>query len=177
LLCLSVTDRVQASPAARPRPSCRVAAYPRVPLGLWLRHLLGLAATRIGVLVLGACIWELVVQGLYRYIRNSMDLSVTVIVLGYEVGWRSTVRDQLILGGITAAFVALLCGCAASTQSSAAADEPGLDCSFRSPTTCWTVSGRFPAPRPEPAAAPLDRTPRERSAALASGADSARSIR
>ena len=86
-------------------------------------------------------------------------------------------RDQLILGGIGAVFIALLCGCAASTQSSAAAEETELDCSFRSPTTCWTVSGRFPAVRSKPAAAPLDRTPRQPSAVLASGADSARSLR
>ena len=63
------------------------------------RHLLGLAAIGIGVVLLGACIWEfarhgrgtlapvdppreLVVQGLYRYVRNPMYLSVTAIVLG-----------------------------------------------------------------------------------------------
>lgn len=63
------------------------------------RHLLSLAAMGIGVALLGACIWEfarrgrgtlapvdpptqLVVQGLYRYVRNPMYLSVTMIVLG-----------------------------------------------------------------------------------------------
>ena len=63
------------------------------------RHLLGLAAIGTGVGLLAACIWEfarrgrgtlapvdppkeLVVQGLYRYVRNPMYLSVTVIVLG-----------------------------------------------------------------------------------------------
>jgi protein-S-isoprenylcysteine O-methyltransferase Ste14 len=63
------------------------------------RHLLALAAIGIGVVLLGACIWEfarrgrgtlapidppreLVVQGLYRYVRNPMYLSVTLIVLG-----------------------------------------------------------------------------------------------
>jgi protein-S-isoprenylcysteine O-methyltransferase Ste14 len=63
------------------------------------RHLLGLAAIGIGVVLLGTCIWEfarrgrgtlapvdppreLVVQGLYRYVRNPMYLSVTAIVLG-----------------------------------------------------------------------------------------------
>lgn len=63
------------------------------------RHVIGLAAIAIGVVLLGACIWEfarrgrgtlapvdppteLVVQGLYRYVRNPMYLSVTVIVLG-----------------------------------------------------------------------------------------------
>jgi protein-S-isoprenylcysteine O-methyltransferase Ste14 len=63
------------------------------------RQLLGLATIGIGVVLLGACIWEfarrgkgtlapldppteLVVQGLYRYVRNPMYLSVTAIVLG-----------------------------------------------------------------------------------------------
>jgi protein-S-isoprenylcysteine O-methyltransferase Ste14 len=63
------------------------------------RHWLGLAAIGIGVVLLGTCIWEfarrgrgtlapvdppttLVVQGLYRYVRNPMYLSVTMIVLG-----------------------------------------------------------------------------------------------
>jgi hypothetical protein len=53
-------------------------------------------------------------------------------------------------GGIGAVFIAFLCGCAASTQSSAAAEDSELDCSFRSPTTCWTVSGRFPAAASNP---------------------------
>jgi protein-S-isoprenylcysteine O-methyltransferase Ste14 len=64
-----------------------------------LRQWLGLAAIGIGVVLLGTCIWEfarrgrgtlapvdppttLVVQGLYRYVRNPMYLSVTMIVLG-----------------------------------------------------------------------------------------------
>jgi protein-S-isoprenylcysteine O-methyltransferase Ste14 len=63
------------------------------------RHWLGLAGIGIGVELLGACIWEfahrgrgtlapvdppreLVVEGLYLYVRNPMYLSVTVIVLG-----------------------------------------------------------------------------------------------
>jgi protein-S-isoprenylcysteine O-methyltransferase Ste14 len=63
------------------------------------RHLLGLAAIGTGVVLLGTCIWEfarrgrgtlapvdpptkLVVEGLYRYVRNPMYLSVTAIVLG-----------------------------------------------------------------------------------------------
>ena len=63
------------------------------------RHLLGLAAIGIGAVLLGTCIWEfarrgrgtlapvdpptkLVVEGLYRYVRNPMYLSVTVVVLG-----------------------------------------------------------------------------------------------
>jgi protein-S-isoprenylcysteine O-methyltransferase Ste14 len=63
------------------------------------RQWLGLAAIGIGVVLLGTCIWEfarrgrgtlapvdppttLVVQGLYRYVRNPMYLCVTMIVLG-----------------------------------------------------------------------------------------------
>ena len=61
--------------------------------------LIGLACMVLGVALLAACIWEfarrgrgtlspadpprtLVVQGLYRYVRNPMYLSVTTIVLG-----------------------------------------------------------------------------------------------
>lgn len=63
------------------------------------RHLLGLAAIGVGAALLFICIWEfarsgrgtlspvdppreLVVRGLYRYVRNPMYLSVTTIVLG-----------------------------------------------------------------------------------------------
>jgi protein-S-isoprenylcysteine O-methyltransferase Ste14 len=62
-------------------------------------HLLGLVFIVLGVGLLAACIWEfahrgrgtlapvdpprqLVVQGLYRYVRNPMYLSVTTIVFG-----------------------------------------------------------------------------------------------
>lgn len=62
-------------------------------------HLLGLACTTLGALLLGVCIWEfarsgrgtlspvdppteLVVRGLYRFVRNPMYLSVTTIVFG-----------------------------------------------------------------------------------------------
>jgi len=62
-------------------------------------HLLGLLAIALGALLLLTCIWEfaysgrgtlspvdpprdLVVKGLYRYVRNPMYLSVTVVVLG-----------------------------------------------------------------------------------------------
>jgi protein-S-isoprenylcysteine O-methyltransferase Ste14 len=63
------------------------------------RHLAGLIWMDIGTLLLLACIWEfgrrgrgtlspvdppkhLVVTGLYRYVRNPMYLSVTLIVFG-----------------------------------------------------------------------------------------------
>ena len=41
----------------------------------------------------------------------------------------------------------LITACAANSQPAgrAVAGEP--DCSFRSPTSCWTLSGRFPPPR------------------------------
>jgi hypothetical protein len=84
-------------------------------------------------------------------------------------------REQLMLGWFGAGLVALLCGCAANTQSTSAGEKPEPDCSFRSATTCWTVSGRFPAPRSRPAAAPLEPTPSQASAVLANGPDSASS--
>jgi phospholipid methyltransferase len=62
-------------------------------------HLLGLLCIGVGAVLLGTCIWEfarsgrgtlapvdppreLVIRGLYRYVRNPMYLSVTIIVLG-----------------------------------------------------------------------------------------------
>lgn len=62
-------------------------------------HGLGLLCVVLGAVLLGTCIWEfarsgrgtlapvdppreLVVRGLYRYVRNPMYLSVTTIVLG-----------------------------------------------------------------------------------------------
>jgi hypothetical protein len=67
---------------------------------------------------------------------------------------------------------ALLGGCAAGTQTGMAAHDAEPDCSFRSPTTCWTVSGRFPTTR-EPAS-PLEPDPRRAPAVLAGGPDTAR---
>ena len=77
--------------------------------------------------------------------------------------------DQPILSGIGGVFIACLCGCAASTHSSAAGEETALDCSIRSPTTCWTVSGRFPSVGSRPEPTPLDRTPSQPFAAQSSG--------
>ena len=62
-------------------------------------HVVGIVLIVLGVILLAACIWEffkrgrgtlspveppreLVVQGLYRYVRNPMYLSVSAIVLG-----------------------------------------------------------------------------------------------
>jgi protein-S-isoprenylcysteine O-methyltransferase Ste14 len=71
-----------------------------------LRDLAGIVCISVGAVLLGACIWEfarsgrgtlspvdppreLVVQGLYRYVRNPMYLSVTLIVLGEVLLTRS----------------------------------------------------------------------------------------
>ena len=68
--------------------------------------LVGLGLIAVGASLLGACIWEfarrgrgtlspvdppthLVVEGLYRYVRNPMYLSVTAIVLGEALVTRS----------------------------------------------------------------------------------------
>ncbi len=70
---------------------------PRLPIGLW--HWLGIVPLAIGALALLWCNWAfvtqgrgtaapydppraLVVQGLYRYVRNPMYVSATLIVLG-----------------------------------------------------------------------------------------------
>lgn len=62
-------------------------------------HLIGLLAVGAGGVLFGACVWEfaregrgtlspadppkvLVVRGLYRYVRNPMYLSVTLVLLG-----------------------------------------------------------------------------------------------
>jgi protein-S-isoprenylcysteine O-methyltransferase Ste14 len=69
-------------------------------------HLVGLGSITVGVILLAACIWEfatrgrgtlspldpprqLVVRGLYRYVRNPMYLSVTAIVFGEVLLTRS----------------------------------------------------------------------------------------
>jgi protein-S-isoprenylcysteine O-methyltransferase Ste14 len=69
-------------------------------------HLLGLVVVAVGVALLAACIWEfahrgrgtlspvdppkaLVVQGLYRYVRNPMYVAVSAIVLGEALLVRS----------------------------------------------------------------------------------------
>jgi hypothetical protein len=67
-------------------------------------------------------------------------------------------------------LIPLICGCAAntSTESLTIAEGTEPDCSFRSPTTCWTVSGRFPPPRPAPAEPPTLQPPEAASIKLAS---------
>jgi hypothetical protein len=70
--------------------------------------------------------------------------------------------------------ITLLSGCAAATQSSSAEPRLEPDCSFRSPSTCWTVAGRFP-PRLSKAAVPKPDDIRDPSpVTVASKADSAR---
>jgi protein-S-isoprenylcysteine O-methyltransferase Ste14 len=78
-------------------------------------QLLGFLLITVGVLLLGTCIFEfarsghgtlspldpprqLVVRGLYRYVRNPMYLSVTTIVLGEALAARS--RALAIYWGI-----------------------------------------------------------------------------
>ena len=68
-------------------------------------------------------------------------------------------------------WMALLCGCAAGTQSRAATAVAEPDCSFRSPTTCWTVSARFPRLSSETPLPPADSLSRDPSALIASGTD------
>jgi len=67
----------------------------------------------------------------------------------------------------------LLCGCAATARSAAAGPEGKPDCSFHSATTCWTMAGRFPTPRPAAADSLPDDLGRQPPAVLARGADSA----
>jgi hypothetical protein len=73
--------------------------------------------------------------------------------------------------------IALLYGCAAASQSSSAAPRPEPDCSFRSPSTCWTMAGRFPSRLPKSAAPTPDRIRDLSPTVVASKADSARGSR
>jgi hypothetical protein len=58
---------------------------------------------------------------------------------------------------LSVAGSALLCGCAATTQSASSSPRTAPDCSFRSATTCWTLAGRFPPPRvAQPDSAPKE---------------------
>lgn len=76
---------------------------PRLPIGRW--HWLGIVPLAIGALALLWCNWAfvtrgrgtaapydppraLVIQGLYRYVRNPMYVSATLIVLGIGI-WTS----------------------------------------------------------------------------------------
>jgi hypothetical protein len=66
---------------------------------------------------------------------------------------------------------AFLFGCAAASQSVAVEQKVEPDCSFRSASTCWTVAGRFPPPRPE-AGKPSPTEIIERPTVVANRADS-----
>lgn len=68
----------------------------------------------------------------------------------------------------------LLCGCAAGTRSSVAPARADPDCSFRSPTSCWTLAARFPSRRAETTDSQPGELVRPSRAVLASRADSAR---
>ena len=73
--------------------------------------------------------------------------------------------------------IVLLTGCAAATQSSSAAPRLEPDCSFRSPSTCWMVAGRFPSRLPKAAVPKPDEIRDLSPVTLASKADSARGSR
>jgi hypothetical protein len=60
----------------------------------------------------------------------------------------------------------LASGCAANGEP-APAKAGNPDCSFRSPTTCWTMSGRF-SPQREPVTEPPKERPPEEPPLLAS---------
>ena len=83
-----------------------------------------------------------------------------------------TMPTPLVLLGI-----ALLHGCAAATRSSSAGPRPEPDCSFRSPSTCWTVAGRFPSRLPKSAAPKPDEIRSLSPVTVASTGDSARGSR
>jgi hypothetical protein len=67
----------------------------------------------------------------------------------------------------------LLCGCAAGTRSSAVETRTEPDCSFRSPTSCWTMAARLPSRRAEASDSQPGELLRPSPAVLASSADSA----
>jgi hypothetical protein len=66
---------------------------------------------------------------------------------------------QLFLIG--ASFVMSLTGCVGHTQAIPALKEENPDCSFRSPTTCWTMSGRFPSRNANPPEPLVDSLPEQ----------------
>ncbi|MCA1563978.1 MAG: isoprenylcysteine carboxylmethyltransferase family protein [Acidobacteria bacterium] len=97
-----------------------------------LAHVVGLLWIALGAALLGACIWEfarsgrgtlapvdppreLVVRGLYRYVRNPMYLSVTTIVLG-----------ELLLTGSRALLVYWIIWFAAANLFVIGYEEPTL---------------------------------------------------
>jgi hypothetical protein len=51
-------------------------------------------------------------------------------------------------------MAAYLCGCATNSRDAAAIKEPEPDCSFRSPSTCWSVGSRFPTEATTPPVEP-----------------------
>jgi hypothetical protein len=73
--------------------------------------------------------------------------------------------------------VALLYGCAAATQPQSAVHRLEPDCSFRSPSTCWTMAGRFPPRLPQSAVPKTDDIRDPPPITVASKADSARGSR
>jgi protein-S-isoprenylcysteine O-methyltransferase Ste14 len=90
--------------------------------GIGALQIVGLAFIAIGVALLLACVWEfahrgrgtlspvdppreLVVRGLYRYVRNPMYLAVTCIILGEAIAAQSF--DLVIYWAVFIALAAL----------------------------------------------------------------------
>ena len=123
-------------------------------------HWAGLLGMVAGVVLLGACVWEfartgrgtlspvdpprvLVVRGLYRYVRNPMYLSVTLIVLG-----------EALLIGSTRLVIYWAIWFAAANLFVMAYEEPGLQRRFgteyrnyRSQVGRWLPRWRAYSPR------------------------------
>jgi hypothetical protein len=70
-----------------------------------------------------------------------------------------------------------LSGCAAASQSISAERGVEPDCSFRSASTCWTLAGRFPPPRPETGEPSPSEIPEPSPTILANRPDSASGTR
>lgn len=71
-------------------------------------------------------------------------------------------------------IVGVLGGCATIARTPSPAPSPSPDCSFRSATSCWTPTTRFPGPRPEPADSAPGRILAPPAVVLASESDSTR---
>ncbi len=106
-------------------------------------QLLGFVCIGLGVALLAACIFEfarsgqgtlspvdpprhLVVRGLYRYLRNPMYLSVTMIIFWWRIPWRSPFIGRS--------------GSRARISSSWYTKSPPCDCALES-RTMSTLSG------------------------------------
>lgn len=125
-------------------------------------HWTGLLAVLLGAILLGTCIWEfarsgrgtlspvdpprdLIVQGLYRYVRNPMYLSVTLIVLG-----------EALLAASPGLLVYWVVWFAATNLFVIAYEEPSLRRQFGSTYEHYTTAVRRWVPRLHPYRRPSD---------------------